>query len=61
MPSHFWCQPVESPFMVLKKMKLSSQRSRLVSPHADAHVGGAAADGELELETPGRVRFCRSG
>ena len=32
MPSHFWCSLSSSPFIVLKKMKLSSQRSRVCSP-----------------------------
>src|SRR5207244_985379 len=32
MPSHFLCSLSISPFIMLKKMKLSSQRTRLCSP-----------------------------
>ena len=61
MPSHFWCSRSSSPFIVLKKMKLSSQRTRLMLAHAHAHVGGAAADHELDLELLARIALLQVG
>ena len=57
----FWCSRSSSPFMVLKKMKLSSQRTRLCSPMRTPMWAGLRRMVNLSSNSLFGLRFCRSG